>query len=60
MLSNDQIRYAGKAILTYRPLPAPDKFHRSQAKYHRNNVNTVLRFAGVAHPQSTLWVIIVV
>jgi len=33
MLSNNQIRYSGKAILQYRPLPAPGKFHKSQAKY---------------------------
>ena len=32
MLSNDQIRYAGKKILLYRPLPALSEFHRSQAK----------------------------
>jgi phage terminase large subunit len=33
MLSNQQIRYAGKPILQYRALPAPAKFHKSQAKY---------------------------
>lgn len=33
MLSNEQIRYAGRPILEYRPLPAPKEFHRSQAKY---------------------------
>jgi hypothetical protein len=32
MLSNEQIRYAGKSILLYRPLPAPKQFHKSQAK----------------------------
>ena len=31
-LTNNQIRYVGKAILTYHPLPAPKVFHRSQAK----------------------------
>ena len=31
-LTNNQIRYAGKKILLYRPLPAMDAFHRSQAK----------------------------
>ena len=33
MLTNQQIRYAGKAILTYEPLPAPSKFHVSKAKF---------------------------
>jgi hypothetical protein len=33
VLSNKQIRYSGKAILQYRALPAPSKFHKSQAKY---------------------------
>jgi len=32
-LSNQQIRYAGRAILIYRPLLAPKAFHRSQAKF---------------------------
>jgi len=32
MLSNCQIRYAGRAILQYKPLPAAEKFHWSQAK----------------------------
>lgn len=31
-LTNEQIRYAGRTILQYRPLPAPKKFHASQAK----------------------------
>lgn len=33
MLSNRQIRNTGRAILGYRPLPAPKNFHKSQAKY---------------------------
>jgi len=32
-LTDKQIRYAGRMILTYRPLPAADAFHRSQAKH---------------------------
>ena len=31
-LTNNQIRYAGKKILLYRPLPAMAAFHRSGAK----------------------------
>jgi hypothetical protein len=31
-LTDKQIRYAGRKILLYRPLPAADAFHRSQAK----------------------------
>ena len=31
-LTNEQIRYAGRAILTYRPLPAARTFHASTAK----------------------------
>ncbi len=31
-LSNDNIRYVGKSILRYRPLPAMRAFHASQAK----------------------------
>lgn len=31
-LTDRQIRYAGKKILLYRPRPAADEFHRSQAK----------------------------
>jgi len=30
-LTNNQIRYAGKKILLYRPLPSMAAFHRSQA-----------------------------
>ena len=33
MLSNRQIRSAGRAILSYGPLPALKEFHKSQAKY---------------------------
>ncbi len=32
-LTDKQIRYAGRKILTYRPLPAPREFHRSPAKH---------------------------
>ena len=32
-LTNNQIRSAGRAILTYKALPAMKSFHRSQAKY---------------------------
>lgn len=32
MLTNRQIRNIGKAILLYRPLPAPKEFHKSPAK----------------------------
>lgn len=32
MLTNAQIRYAGKSILQYRPLPTMARFHQSQAK----------------------------
>lgn len=31
-LTNDQLRYAGRKILLYRPRPAADAFHRSPAK----------------------------
>ena len=31
-LTNEQIRYTGRKILLYRPLPALGEFHRSQAK----------------------------
>ena len=31
-LTNNQIRYAGRKILLYRPLPAAQQFHRSGAK----------------------------
>ena len=33
MLTDRQIRSVGKAILTYRPLPAAKDFHESQAKF---------------------------
>ena len=32
-LNNEQIRYAGKKILLYRPRPAAEAFHRSRAKF---------------------------
>lgn len=32
-LTNEQIRYAGRKILLYRPRPAADAFHRSPAKF---------------------------
>ncbi|MBL7107516.1 MAG: hypothetical protein ISS77_07925, partial [Phycisphaerae bacterium] len=32
ILNNEQIRYAGRKILQYQPLPAPKRFHTSQAK----------------------------
>jgi hypothetical protein len=32
-LTNEEIRYAGRRILTYRPRPAADDFHRSPAKF---------------------------
>ncbi len=32
LLSDKQIRYAGRKILLYRPRPAADRFHRSPAK----------------------------
>ena len=32
ILTNEQIRYAGRKILQYQPLPAPKRFHASQAK----------------------------
>ena len=33
MLTDTQIKHAGRAILEYRPLPAPRAFHQSQAKF---------------------------
>ncbi|MCH8902709.1 MAG: hypothetical protein IIA45_02180 [Bacteroidetes bacterium] len=33
MLANPQIIHAGRAILEYRPLPAPKEFHQSLAKF---------------------------
>ena len=33
MLADVQIKHAGRAILEYRPLPAPKRFHKSQAKF---------------------------
>jgi len=33
MLADLQIKHAGRAILEYRPLPAPGMFHQSQAKF---------------------------
>jgi phage terminase large subunit-like protein len=33
MLTNDTIRKAGEAILTYKPLPAPKAFHKNPAKF---------------------------
>jgi len=33
MLTNEQIRHTGPAILNYRPLPAPGMFHKSPAKF---------------------------